>query len=438
MNKSSTWTMVLALLAATAHGQVPASNDISDGNGNTGMGITALGGPAASNAGSNNTASGEAALQFFTTGTNNTAAGFAALQYSITGDYNTADGALALRTTSGSNNTATGANALEGPLFGNNTGDYNTATGSSALQSNTTGYSNTAAGFQALLSNTGGYSNTASGVNALYSNTAGIDNTASGQDALFSNSTGNDNTATGVQALNLATGSGNVALGFQAGLNVTTGSSNIEIGNAGAAADNKVIKIGTEGTHKKTYIAGIFSNTAVSGLTVVVGSNGELGAVSSSERFKTDIAPMGSNTEKLQRLRPVTFHYKADAQGPRRYGLIAEEVAGVYPELVVHDNQGRIDGVRYDELAPMLLNEMQKEHSTVASLVAQQEADAAKIEQQAAIIDKQGVKIASLERKVAEVDDLKQQLSAVIKQQKAQDTFPSPTSTRVGASKSSL
>jgi Mg2+ and Co2+ transporter CorA len=184
-----------------------------------------------------------------------------------------------------------------------------------------------------------------------------------------------------------------------------------------------VIRIGEEGLQKKTFIAGIYGNTAVSGLAVVIGSNGELGAVSSSERFKTAIAPMGSNTEQLQQLRPVTFRYKTDPQDTVRYGLIAEEVAKVYPELVVRDSQGRIDGVRYDELAPMLLNEIQhqsakiaEEHTTVATLVAQHAADATQMEQQAA-------KIASLERRVAEVGDLKQQLSAVIRELKARDNL---------------
>jgi hypothetical protein len=232
----------------------------------------------------------------------------------------------------------------------------NTALGTAALQSyivnnySGTGTNNTAAGYQALYSDTGG------------TGSQGSYNTASGANALYSNTTGTSNTATGYKALYNATGSSNIAVGYEAGLSVTTGSDNIEIGNAGAAGDNKEIKIGTEGTQKKAFIAGIYSNTAVSGLAVVIGSNGELGAVSSSERFKTAIAPMGSNTEKLQQLRPVTFQYRADPQGTLRYGLIAEEVAKVYPELVVRDLNGRIDGVRYDELAPMLLNEVQKDH----------------------------------------------------------------------------
>jgi len=116
---------------------------------------------------------------------------------------------------------------------------------------------------------------------------------------------------------------------------------------------------------------------------------------------------MGSNTDGLQRLRPVTFHLKTDPHGAIRYGLIAEEVAKVYPDLVIRDEKGRIDGVRYDELASMLLNEMQKDHATVASLVAEHQADARKI--------------AVLEQKVAEVQDLKQQLAAVIQALKAHD-----------------
>jgi hypothetical protein len=189
-------------------------------------------------------------------------------------------------------------------------------------------------------------------------------------------------------------------VGANAGRNVTTGSNNIEIGNDGAAGDNKVIKIGTEGTQKKAFIAGVYSNTAVSGLAVVIGSNGELGAVSSSERFKTAIAPMGAKTERLQQLRPVTFRYKADLPGTVRYGLIAEEVAKVYPELVVRDDQGRIDGVRYDELAPMLLNEMQQIQRAAA---AQARANAA-----------QSAEIRDLKQQVAELNNLKEAMRAAL------------------------
>ncbi len=215
MNTLLKWTVMLTLCSGTAYGQVPASNDTSDDNFNTGVGTHALNGPVADNP--------------------------------------------------GISNTAIGSNTL----FDNTNGSFNTAVGSSALFANSTGNYNTASGFEALLFSTTGGENTASGTYALFSNTTGNNNTATGLSALYSNTTG------------------------------------------------------------------IYGNTAVSGLAVVIGSNGELGAVSSSERFKTGIAPMGSNTEKLQQLRPVTFHYKADAEGTLRYGLIAEDVAKVYPELVV-------------------------------------------------------------------------------------------------------
>jgi hypothetical protein len=407
----------MMLLSGSAHAQVPATNDTSttDGRHNTGMGTGALGGPSPVNlSGDYNTAAGFQALFSNTTGSFNTASGVEALGANTTGNNNTASGNQALGTNvSGSDNTASGNYALlnnftgsgntasgSQALYSNVTGADNTASGYLALQDNTTGADNTASGSEALQNNTTGQANTASGYQALQSNTTGDTNTASGWLALTSNQTGSNNTATGVLALSAATGSNNIAVGANAGRNVTTGSNDIEIGNNGAAGDNNVIKIGTEGTQKKAFIAGVYSNTAVSGLAVVIGSNGELGAVSSSERFKTAIAPMGAKTERLQQLRPVTFHYKADLPGTVRYGLIAEEVAKVYPELVVRDDQGRIDGVRYDELAPMLLNEVQKQQLINAAQTA---------------------KIASLERKVTEVDDLKRQLSAVIQQLNARD-----------------
>ena len=100
-------------------------------------------------------------------------------------------------------------------------------------------------------------------------------------------------------------------------------------------------------------------------------NTGRLGVLASSERYKTAIAPMGANTAKLGQLRPVTFHLKTDPKGALQYGLIAEEVAKVYPELVIRDEKGRIDGVRYDELAPMLLNEVQQQQTTITAQAAQ-------------------------------------------------------------------
>jgi hypothetical protein len=221
-----------------------------------------------------------------------------------------------------------------------------------------------------------------------------------GDSALDYNTTGGNNTAVGTNALVYSTtGSSNIAVGYEAGTSVTTGSNNIEIGSPGTATDNNIIRIGVEGRQAKAFIAGIY-NTPLTGNAVFVTSSGQLGVTGSSERFKTAIAPMGSNTAKLEQLRPVSFHFKNEPDGAIQYGLIAEEVAKIYPELVIRDENGRIDGVRYDELSPMLLNEMQKDRATIAA---------------------QNQKIVSLEQKVAEVDDLKQQLSAVIQELKAQD-----------------
>jgi hypothetical protein len=281
-------------------------------------------------------------------------------------------------------NTASGYRALYSNLGGN----QNTADGAQALYSNTTtglpttlevgsGNANTAVGYQALYSNTNGFGNTAVGNQALYSNTTmavGADqlafgqyNSALGYDALYSNTIGQDNIAAGYYALySNTTGSNNIVVGYQAGYNLTTGSNNIDIGSAGVAGESNVIRIGTKGTHKVAVIAGIDSSK-ITGSAVYVTATGRLGVLASSERFKTGIVPIGDDSEKLQRLRPVSFHLKADPKGAVQYGLIAEEVAKVYPELVVRDEKGRVDGVRYDELAPMLLNEVQQERQQIAA-----------------------------------------------------------------------
>jgi hypothetical protein len=258
------------------------------------------------------------------------------------------------------------------------------------LYSGTTGSDNAAVGNAALFSNQTGDYNTASGYGALYSNTANS-NTASGYEALYDNKTGTQNTASGVHALAANTsGSNNIAEGYHAGYNLTTGSNNIDIGSPGVAAESGVIRIGTvtgtTSTQSATYVAGIYGvKTATAGMAVVIDSSGQLGTVSSSIRYKEDVEPMASVSERLLKLRPVTFRYKkADASGekPIQYGLIAEEVANVYPELVVRDaTTGRIDGVRYDELAPMLLNEVQQQQGKNVTQDHQIAAQAAEIQE---------------------------------------------------------
>jgi hypothetical protein len=388
-------------IAGSAYAQVPSTNDTTttDGQANTGMGTGALGGPTPVNlTGYDNTASGSGALGSNTSGNFNTASGYGALYSNTGGSNNTAAGINALtNNTTGNYNTASGAAAL----YHNTTGNSNAASGYWTLFYNTTGADNTASGQGALFSNTTGSANTASGYEALYANTIGVQNTASGELALFHNKRGDFNTGVGYGALDKNTsGKYNVAVGWEAGFALTTGSNNIDIDNQGEAGDSDTIRIGTQGTQTNTSIAGIFNNTSVSGLPVVVDSTGQLGAQApSAERFKTAIVAMGSTSAKLQQLRPVTFHYKADPQGTLRYGLVAEEVARVYPELVVRDNKGRIYGVRYDELAPMLLNEVQKKNAA------------------------QDAEIRDLKQQVAELNDLKQELHAALLKLRATDEF---------------
>ncbi|HEV7611221.1 MAG TPA: tail fiber domain-containing protein [Steroidobacteraceae bacterium] len=292
-------------------------------------------------------------------------------------------------------NTAMGSNALFNVKL-SESACHNTASGEDALYSDTSGSYNTATGFSSLYSNKTGDNNTAAGYQSLYYNATGSSNTASGYEALFTNTAGSDNTALGAGALRSAkTGNNNIAVGYEAGYNLTSGINNIEIGNKGLATDYNMIKIGVEGLQAKTFIAGIYK-TSVSGSAVMVNSSGQLGVVVSSERFKTDIESMGSHTAKLQALRPVEFHLKTDPHGAVQYGLIAEEVAKVYPELVIRDETGRIDGVRYDELAPMLLKELQEQQKVMAA----QSANIAAQDQRAAAQD---TKIARLQEQLASI-----------------------------------
>jgi hypothetical protein len=213
------------------------------------------------------------------------------------------------------------------------------------------------------------------GAAALYSNSTGNYNDASGQAALYSNTSGSGNEASGHAALfSNTTGSYNVAVGYAAGYDQTTGSNDIYIAHRGVAAESGITRIGTPGTQTEAYIAGI-ENAKITGSAVYVTSRGQLGVLASSERYKTGIKSIGASTAKLQQLRPVSCHLKSDPKGAVQYGLIAEEVAKVYPELVIHDGNGRIDGVRYDELAPMLLNEMKQQRKEMTGKIDAQAAE---------------------------------------------------------------
>jgi endosialidase-like protein len=233
--------------------------------------------------------------------------------------------------------------------------------------------SNTAEGTQALFSNTTGMANTAIGVGALYKNTTGVSNTATGMAALGSNTTGFSNTAIGARALFLATGDYNVALGDSAGQFLTTGDNNIDIGYnvLGVKGESNTIRIGNTDIIA-TYLSGISGQTVVGGAAVFVDSNGKLGTMTASTRFSDEIKPMDKASEAILTLKPVTFRYKQeiDSKGIRQFGLIAEEVEKVNPDLIVRDKEGKPYSVRYDQVNAMLLNEFLKEHGKVEKLEA--------------------------------------------------------------------
>jgi trimeric autotransporter adhesin len=336
-----------------------------------------------------NTALGAFTLFGDTTGNGNTAVGINVLRNNVGGGFNTGAGLNALfkntaqnnsafgasalfSNTEGHDNTATGANAL----FYNSSGNFNSAHGSYALYTNMTGVYNTATGFSALSNNTGS-SNTADGAYALVENFDGIQNTATGVQALDHNSGGNFNTAMGYQALvandggsaNTAVGVGtlphntsggaNTALGYGAGVNVTTGSFNVYIGANIAGVTDEV---------GHTYISNINSTVQppVNGSEYVTVrlSDGLLGHASSSQRYKDDVKPMDSASEVLYQLKPVTYRYKKNVDPTQSldYGLVAEEVAKVDPELAIRNGKGQIESVRYNAINAMLLNEFLKEH----------------------------------------------------------------------------
>ena len=330
-----------------------------------------------------NTAEGQNALLNLTTGTANTAVGWFSLKSNTDGTFNTAVGAATLlsnvgnqSTGEGINNTAIGAAAL---LF-NTTGFNNAAVGAAALLNNIDGTSNTATGVDALFSNTSGFDNTAIGHRALFRNTTGTNNTANGYQSLLNNTTGDFNTADGLEALLLnTTGADNTANGYQALANNTIGSNNIAVGvfsGGSVSTASNVIAIGAGGANidNSCFIGQIYSNIQpVSGTDpdyVTIASNGRLGRSNfngSSRRFKHDIKPMDKASEVILGLKPVTFQYNKeyDAMQRRCFGLIAEDVVAIAPDLVGQNKQGEPESVRYEQINAMLLNEFLKEHKTV-------------------------------------------------------------------------
>jgi hypothetical protein len=337
-----------------------ALNHLTAGNQNTATGLRAL---FSDTNGGFNTATGVLSLFSNTSGFFNSATGGYSLANNISGNYNTADGYGALyNNNTGDDNTANGYAAL----YFNTGGELNTATGSFALYRNTTGRTNTANGVQALQNNSNGNSNTANGVDALFSNTAGSSNTAIGENALYNNTTGDDNTALGGLAGSLITGSGNVCIGR---------------GVSGETGENNTTRI-------RNIYETVQPIVGTDPDYVTINSSGRLGRANiSSRRYKHDIKPMDKASELLYALKPVSFRYNKeyDATQMLAFGLIAEEVAEVYPDLVGRNSKAEPESVRYDQINAMLLNEFLKEHRKVEeqagsiaefkSVVAQQHKD---------------------------------------------------------------
>jgi len=329
-----------------------------------------------------NTVLGDDALLNNGIGVQNTAIGFNALFSNTVASFNTATGFWALYNNLGGANTATGNRAL----YSNTTGFDNTATGYGALQYNTIGNNNTANGIFALFNNTTGDNNTASGSAALNNNIIGGNNTGNGYGALGHNTGGSNNTAIGAHALGHCVGGDqNIAIGRDAGLALRKReSNNIDIGNAGVTDESNAIRIGRQETHTATYVAGISGTIVPGGVPVIVDTDGHLGTTTSSARYKEAIQPMNKASEAILALKPVTFRYKheVDPEGMPQFGLVAEEVEKVNPDLVARDDEGKPYSVRYEAVNAMLLNEFLKAHR--------------KVEEQGAMIAKQQKQIEAL------------------------------------------
>ena len=334
------------------------------------------------------TAEGCNALNSLTTGVGNTGVGSYSLFLNTSGGSNTGIGAAALALNNADDNTAVGAAAL----LLNTTGNENTAVGRNALIHNDSGSDNNAVGAFALATNVSGFFNNAHGRNAL-ANNDGSENNAFGDLAMENNTSGSSNTAIGDDALrNNVDGSFNVAVGDEAGTGLGKSVSNcIAIGAPGD---------GPFATFDNTCFIGSIYGQAVSDpasqVPVYVDQFNNVGVFnSSSRRFKHDIQPMDKASETLYRLKPVTFKFNSDWKDTKQYGLIAEEVAEVDPQLVVHGKNGEVTAVHYEHINNMLLNEFLKEHKKVEGLqatVAQQqkgmEVLTAQLKEQAAQIQK--------------------------------------------------
>ena len=278
------------------------------------------------------------------------------------------------------------------------TGNHNAALGSGTLDSNTSGVFNTAVGSGALTSSTTGTGNVAVGFEAMYNSVDASSNLAIGDQALFSD----------------VSGDFNIAIGLQAG-GLTTGSYNIDIGHPGVAGESHTMRLGDVQT--ATFVAGIRAVTTGSNdaVPVVIDSNGQLGTVSSSRRYKEDIRGMGDASDRLLRLRPVTFRYMKpfdDGQKPIQYGLIAEEVAEIFPDLVAYGRDRKPETVKYQMLSSLLLNEVQKQHAKIQDQAGQISMLKNALDEQRTAFAALAAKVSSLERNAAATELVRREVPA--------------------------
>ena len=353
--------------------------NLTGGNGrNVGVGFNALG---TSTSAEDNVGVGNNSLFANTTGSRSTAVGSGALQANNTNSDNTGLGYRALANNTDMKMTAVGSGALENYvlIFGGGgegpSDGASVAIGYYALNSNVAGFANTAIGYEALLSDvttdTGG-NNTGVGYRAIANNILGENNTGVGSGVLSNLGGGVGNTAIGNGALNgLLAGSNNIGIGNLVGEFLTSGDSNIYIGSSNDGGDESgTIRIGynNAGDPLQTacYIQGISGQTSTGGVAVFINGDGKLGTIVSSERFKHNIEDMG-DTNILQ-VKPVSFIYNEDKTNTKEYGAIAEQVEKVFPELVVYDKEGRPNTIKYHLFAPLLLNEVQKQQTTIETM----------------------------------------------------------------------
>lgn len=319
------------------------------------------------------------------------------------GFFDTAIGVNSMASlTTGNSNTGLGYNSL----LSCTTGSANTAIGTFSQNDTTVGSANTSVGAGSLTSNTGGGGNVAIGTGAMSFNVNGGNNVAVGLNALFNNSTGDYNTAVGTNALVSTTGANNIGIGLVAGQNITSGSNNIHIGNPAPGNESNTIRIGN--TQTAAYLAGVSGVTVASGVQVYIDGNGQLGTLTSSARFKEDVADMASKSHRVMQLHPVTFRYKApydDGSHRLQYGLIAEEVAKIDPELVQFDSNGQAQTVRYHVVNMMLLNEVQRQEAEVGTLRALTDRQRAELDQQKQLLAEQEERLQKLEALLTRQDE---------------------------------